>query len=216
MKTFKQYILEVSPPGFEGTVKAMKKHKDIDNPYALAWYMKNKGYKSHKKEDGSDKEMSEERKYVDRVKKLAGKVNIQNTSSDPDGNNTMHTNDRKIGGNTVNMTAHHDKKRNTSKIDFSVNDEGTARTGKVGHKGAKRILNHVSAFIHKHHDNMGGGDHKTQFDAYKAGHQSANPNARAGVYGRLAKKASEAGFNVHTKDHGHKTTFTLSKEKTNV
>ena len=47
---------EVSPPGFEGTVKAMKKHKDIDNPYALAWYMKNKGYKSHKKKDGSDKE----------------------------------------------------------------------------------------------------------------------------------------------------------------
>lgn len=48
---------EVSPPGFEGTVKAMKKrHKDeIDNPWALAWYMKNKGYKSHKNKDGSDK-----------------------------------------------------------------------------------------------------------------------------------------------------------------
>ena len=48
-------IHEVSPPGFEGTVKAMKKHKDIDNPYALAWHMKNKGYKSHKKKDGTDK-----------------------------------------------------------------------------------------------------------------------------------------------------------------
>ncbi len=47
---------EVSPPGFEGTVKAMKKHKEVDNPYALAWYMKNKGYKSHKKKDGSDKD----------------------------------------------------------------------------------------------------------------------------------------------------------------
>ena len=46
---------EVSPPGFEGTVKAMKKHKDIDNPWALAWYMKNKGYKSHKNKDGSNK-----------------------------------------------------------------------------------------------------------------------------------------------------------------
>ena len=43
-------IDEVAPPGFEGTVKAMKKHKEIDNPYALAWYMKNKGYKSHKKD----------------------------------------------------------------------------------------------------------------------------------------------------------------------
>jgi hypothetical protein len=49
-------VNEVSPPGFEGTVKAMKKDKNIDNPYALAWYMKNKGYKSHKKADGTNKE----------------------------------------------------------------------------------------------------------------------------------------------------------------
>ena len=48
-------VQEVAPPGFEGTVKAMKKHKDIDNPWALAWSMKNKGYKSHKKADGSAK-----------------------------------------------------------------------------------------------------------------------------------------------------------------
>ena len=47
---------EKAPPGFEGTVKAMKKHKEIDNPYALAWYMKNKGAKSHRKADGSVKE----------------------------------------------------------------------------------------------------------------------------------------------------------------
>jgi hypothetical protein len=40
-------IQEVAPPGFEGTVKRMKKHKkEIDNPYALAWWMKGKGYKS--------------------------------------------------------------------------------------------------------------------------------------------------------------------------
>jgi hypothetical protein len=38
---------EVAPAGWEGTVKAMKKHKDIDNPWALAWSMKNKGYESH-------------------------------------------------------------------------------------------------------------------------------------------------------------------------
>ena len=48
-------VSEVAPPGFEGTVKAMKKHKDIDNPWALAWSMKNKGYKSHKKSDGTPK-----------------------------------------------------------------------------------------------------------------------------------------------------------------
>ena len=49
---------EVSPPGFEGTVKALKKHKGVDNPYALAWYMKNKGYTSHRKKDGSPKDES--------------------------------------------------------------------------------------------------------------------------------------------------------------
>ena len=47
-------LMEASPEGFEGTVKAMKKHKDIDNPYALAHYMKKKGYKSHKNPDGTD------------------------------------------------------------------------------------------------------------------------------------------------------------------
>lgn len=38
---------EVSPPGWKGTVKAMKKHKDIDNPWALAWWMKDQGDKPH-------------------------------------------------------------------------------------------------------------------------------------------------------------------------
>jgi len=33
----------VAPPGWEKTVKKMKKHDEIDNPYALAWHMKNKG-----------------------------------------------------------------------------------------------------------------------------------------------------------------------------
>jgi len=43
-------IKEVSPPGWEGTIKAMKKDKDITNPWALGWWMKNRGYKSHKEE----------------------------------------------------------------------------------------------------------------------------------------------------------------------
>lgn len=42
-------VSEVAPPGWEGTVKGMKKYKDITNPWALAWSMKNKGMKSHKK-----------------------------------------------------------------------------------------------------------------------------------------------------------------------
>jgi len=43
-------VNEVSPPGWAGSVKAMKKHKDIDNPFALAWSMKNKGDTAHYKD----------------------------------------------------------------------------------------------------------------------------------------------------------------------
>jgi hypothetical protein len=46
---------EVSPPGWSGTVKAMKKHKEIDNPFALAWYMKKKGDKPHYKPEKKSK-----------------------------------------------------------------------------------------------------------------------------------------------------------------
>ena len=41
-------VNEVAPEGWEGTVKAMKDEKGIDNPWALAWWMKKKGYESHK------------------------------------------------------------------------------------------------------------------------------------------------------------------------
>ena len=54
----KAVVTEDSPPGFKGTVKAMKKHDEVDNPYALAWWMKNKGYESHKKSDGTAKNES--------------------------------------------------------------------------------------------------------------------------------------------------------------
>ena len=64
-------LQEVSPPGFKGTVKAMKKHGEIDNPFALAWYMKKKGYKSHKKASGAPK--IEEVQYVDEaISKITG------------------------------------------------------------------------------------------------------------------------------------------------
>lgn len=48
-------LMEKSPPGFEGTVKAMKRHSEIDNPWALAWYMKDKGFKSHRTKSGKKK-----------------------------------------------------------------------------------------------------------------------------------------------------------------
>ena len=65
---------EMSPPGFSGTVKAMKKHKkEIDNPFALAWHMKKKGDNPHYKpepKDGSknDKEPEKKEKYKDEEK----------------------------------------------------------------------------------------------------------------------------------------------------
>lgn len=48
-------IGEVSPPGWSGSVKAMKKHKEISNPFALAWYMKNKGDHPHYKPEKKQK-----------------------------------------------------------------------------------------------------------------------------------------------------------------
>lgn len=42
-------ITEKSPKGWSGTTKAMKKHKDITNPFALSYYMKKHGAKSHYK-----------------------------------------------------------------------------------------------------------------------------------------------------------------------
>lgn len=46
----KTNLTESSPEGREGTVKAMKSHSEIDNPWALAHYMDNQGYESHKNE----------------------------------------------------------------------------------------------------------------------------------------------------------------------
>jgi len=48
-------VEEDSPAGWEGTVKGMKKHREIDNPWALSHYMKNKGYHSHMTKSGKKK-----------------------------------------------------------------------------------------------------------------------------------------------------------------
>lgn len=71
-------VQEVAPPGMEGTVKAMKKHPELSrgktpegkekNVYALAWWMKNKGYKSHRKPSGAMKEETISEEDYDRMK----------------------------------------------------------------------------------------------------------------------------------------------------
>ena len=44
----------VAPPEWEESVKKMKKHPEIDNPWALAWSMKNKGYTPGGKDKKAD------------------------------------------------------------------------------------------------------------------------------------------------------------------
>ena len=70
---------EEAPPGWEGTVKAMKKKKNIDNPYALAWHMHNKGMKPHIPEEFTGENMKsfkelEEAVLANRDYKYDGKV----------------------------------------------------------------------------------------------------------------------------------------------
>ena len=40
----------VAPPGWEHSLKRMKKHKDISNPWALSWWLKNRGAKPSRHE----------------------------------------------------------------------------------------------------------------------------------------------------------------------
>lgn len=48
---------ESAPPGWSGTVTAMRLHHndEIENPWALAWWMKKKGEKPHYKKTKDDK-----------------------------------------------------------------------------------------------------------------------------------------------------------------
>lgn len=62
-------VQEVSPPGWSGTVKAMKKHKNIDNPFALAWSMKKKGDKPHYKPEKKNEEVEIDEGLKDVAKK---------------------------------------------------------------------------------------------------------------------------------------------------
>jgi hypothetical protein len=48
LEAMKETVNEAAPEGWEKTVLAMKKHKEIDNPWALAHWMKKKGYHSQK------------------------------------------------------------------------------------------------------------------------------------------------------------------------
>lgn len=47
----------VTPPGFEKVVKRLKKNKDVSNPWAIAWWLKNRGVKAGDDEDMPDEEL---------------------------------------------------------------------------------------------------------------------------------------------------------------
>lgn len=53
----------VAPPGWENTVKKMKKHPEIDNPYALTNYMENKGMTPGGKDKKESKKVAQEDDY---------------------------------------------------------------------------------------------------------------------------------------------------------
>lgn len=46
VRTTLEELLEVAPPGMEKVVKGLKKNKEIDNPWAVAWAIKNKKRRS--------------------------------------------------------------------------------------------------------------------------------------------------------------------------
>lgn len=48
-------VKEVAPKGYENIVKALKKTPNVDNPWAIAWWMKSKGIKPKKKSKGKSK-----------------------------------------------------------------------------------------------------------------------------------------------------------------
>jgi hypothetical protein len=70
-------IAEVAPEGWEKTIKKMKKHKEIDNPWALANWMKKKGYTPTK--ETSSGEMDEVRKTA--AQRFSGRKGIKNVIS---------------------------------------------------------------------------------------------------------------------------------------
>lgn len=93
---------EKAAEGFEGTVKAMKKHPEIDNPWALSHWMKKKGYKSHVKEEveleeGYDKSSDFHKAARSMARSHGGKATFN-----ADGSAHVRFNDTVTGRSTVN------------------------------------------------------------------------------------------------------------------
>lgn len=60
----------VAPPGWERTVKKMKKSGDIDNPYALSWWLKRRGAHPSRHSDADATFEDELQTAIDEAKAL--------------------------------------------------------------------------------------------------------------------------------------------------
>jgi hypothetical protein len=113
---------EAAPEGWEKTVLAMKKHKEIDNPWALAHWMKKKGYHSQK-----------ETQTLDEKAKWRSSSAAQKVSS-PGGDSNSGASD----------DYHHENPRSTGKLRSKADTEPSTgslsrRTpGKVATKGPNK------------------------------------------------------------------------------
>lgn len=128
MKEDVESVDEKAPPGFEGTVKAMKKHKEIDNPFALAWSMKNKGYKSHKKADGSMKK--EEVESLDELKKSTLGSYINKAAKDQSNDSFDHGEDEHRQYGTPGEDPERDKDLEDRERRMSNREKGIGRAVK--------------------------------------------------------------------------------------
>jgi hypothetical protein len=183
-KTVQEETLdEVSPPGFEGTVKAMKKKKEIDNPYALAWSMYKKGYKSHKNPDGTMKEETELEEQAPTAPSLV-KHRISVTVSDPD--HPM-------------VSKRKEKIQKTVIVTHSDNKEGAKAVGEKYYK-KKGFRVHDS-----HHAGMVNEETKEKKDdlPFTPDEPKKNPPAKAGKYGQgysTAKHLAKQGMKQAMKE----------------
>ena len=147
--------MEKAPDGWEGTVKAMKKDKGIDNPWALAHWMKKKGYKSHKEDVDEDRDYKAEYKKFqssDKSKKYRAELNQYNrkkgTYGNGDGKDASHK-----GGKIAGFEA---ESKNRGRAEKSrLKKESTNEATKVNidkllkHPKIKSLLNKLSITVTK-------------------------------------------------------------------
>ena len=77
-------LAEVSPPGWSGTTKAMKKHKEITNPFSLSCYLKKKGAHPHYEPEKKTEEIE-----VDEAKEKSLRAKNVNIGSNSAARNDM-------------------------------------------------------------------------------------------------------------------------------